>query len=747
MMSHNRRTPASRRGLLAAVLLLAVALPVRAEDKKPDSSLGLIPADAAFYSAMLRNREQIDAVANSKTWARITELPFYQMAVQQFKKQYEEGNDPYLAAFRQWLAQEENQDLVQMLKDAVSTEIFCYAAGNWVDFVDLVQQMYGGNSYGPFRQWLKDPQLKNQKAMQNASVRELLRALARNPNKIKVPDFVVGFKIKNAKKAKAQIDRLETLLQALAGFQPMLQDRVKRVKVGDSSFLTMSFDGNMIPWDEIDWKDVEEAAGEFDGVRKNLKKLKLTISLGVRDDFLLFSIGSTTDGIKQLGGEGPRLTSRPELKPLVRAANKRLTGISYSSKALAAISQTKAEDIDKLATMAEQALDAAGIPENKRKAIVKDVSGLARDLKKELTAPGASLSFSYLSKRGYEGFDYHYGEFPDRDSSKALTLLDHVGGDPILAVVGRSRGTLERYQTVSKWIKVAYGHAEPLILEKLSDQEKQKYEEATKQIFPLLKRCDAITGKMLLPSLADDQAGFVLDAKWKSKQWHPAMPAGDKPLPMPELALLVGVSDRALLEKAMKSYGKLIEEALELVKQNAPPDSQPPFTKLPEPEVKEVTAGKLYQWRLPKEAQLDPRVALSAGLSEKVGVVSLSAGHAERLLKAKPLKVEGGPLADTKRALTEASYFNWPAFIDMLSPWVMFALEQAPLDKALPGVSAAGGEEKPDKKGGQNKQRAEIIRHVRVVLDALKAIRISTSATYIEEGALITHSELVIRDE
>jgi hypothetical protein len=740
MMSHHVRTPASnKRPLLAAALLLVVALPVRAEDKKPDSSLGLIPADAAYYSAMLRNREQFDAVAKSKTWERITKLPYYHMGMLLLKQQYE--NSENFAPFRQWLEQEENRDLVEMLKDAVATEIFCYGAGNWVDFVDLVQQMYNGMNYGPLMQLLKDPQNKDQKAIQHAPWRAVLRALARNPNKIKVPDFIIGFKIKDAKKAEAQIKRLDPLLQGLAAFQPMFQDSVKRVKVGESSFLTLSFDGSMIPWDEINWKDLEEAAGEFDGVRKNLKKLKLTISLGVRDDFVLFAIGSTTDGIKQLGGEGPRLTSRPELKPLVRVANKRLTSISYSSKALAAKSRMSAEDIDKLATTAEQALDAAGVPENKRKAIMKDVRGLAGDLKKELAAPGASLSFSYLSDRGYEGFDYQYGDFPDRDSSKRLTLLDHVGGDPILAVVGRSKGTLERYQTFSKWIKIAYGHAEPLILEKLKEQEKQKYEEVGKMVFPLLKRFHEISGQMLLPSLEDGQAGFVLDGKWKSKQWHPAMPASDKELPMLELALLVGVSDRALLEKAMKSYGKLIEDVLELVKKNAPPDSQPPFTKLPEPEVKTVMAGNLYLWQLPKEAQLDPRVALTAGLSEKVGVVALSAGHAERLLAAKPLKVEGGPLADTKRPLTGASYFNWPAFIDTLSPWVMFAIEQTPLEKALPG----GGEIK-DKEDGQ-KKRAEIIRHVRVVLDALKAIRVSTSATYLEDGALITHSEVVIRDE
>jgi hypothetical protein len=741
-MSHHESKQASRRWLLlAAALVSSVALPqtVWAEDKKPDSSLGLTPADAAFYSAMLRNREQVDAIANSKTWARITKLPYYQMGMTLLKQQYESDN---FAPIRQWIGQDENRDLVEMLTDAVSTEIFCYGGGNWVDFLDLAQQVSNSSTYGPFKQWLKDPQVKDQKGMQYASTREMLRVLARNPKKIKVPDLVVGFKIKDAKKAEAQIQRLETLLEALAGFQPLLQGRSKRVKVGDSSFLTLSFDGEMVPWNEIDWKEIEEAADEFEGVRKSLKKLKLTISLGVRHGFLLFALGSETEGVAQLGADGPRLTSREELKPLLKAAGKQLTGISYSSKALAAVSQTKGEDIDKMATMAGHALEVAGIPEDQRKKIVKDVSGLASELKKNLTAPGGSMSFSYLTQRGYEGYDYQYGEFPDHDASQSLTLLNHLGGDPILAVVGRSKGTLQRYRTLSKWIKTAYGDAEPIILERIGEQAKQKYEEVSKLILPLLKRWDEITSTMLLPSLADEQAGFVLDAKWKSKQWHPALPTGGKELPMPELAFLVGVSDRAVLEKAMKSYGKLIDDALALVKEHAPPDSQPPFTKIPEPEVKDVMGGRTYLWRLPQVAQLDRRVALTAGLTEKVGLFALSAEHAGRLLASKPLKVEGGPLSDTKRPLAGASYFNWPGFIDAVSPWVLFAVEQAHLEKALPA-----SEEKKDDADAQKKQHEEIMRHVRTILDALKAIRTSSSATYLENGALITHSEVVIRDE
>ena len=245
---------------------------------------------------------------------------------------------------------------------------------------------------------------------------------------------------------------------------------------------------------------------------------------------------------------------------------------------------------------------------------------------------------------------------------------------------------------------------------------------------------DEATDKLLLPALADGQAGFVLDAKWTSKRWAKGMPETAAAMPMPEVGILVGVSDAEWLEKAMKLYRKIVEDALAKAKELAPPGEVPPI-KVPDPEVKTVDAGKLYLFRLPAEWKLDPQVVPTAGLSARVGVLALSAEHAERLLAGKPLKIEGGPLADAKRPLAGAVDFNCPAFVDAISPWVVFGLEQAHVEKLLPGA------------GDEKQAREEVFKQVRTVLDVLKVFRISTSASYVEEGVLITHSEMVIRDE
>ena len=85
-------------------------------------------------------------------------------------------------------------------------------------------------------------------------------------------------------------------------------------------YLTFSLDGSMIPWDEAsldEFREFEATKGDVDKVVARLKEMTLVIAVGLRGDYLLVSIGSSTDVLARLG-QGKHLAERPELAPLAK---------------------------------------------------------------------------------------------------------------------------------------------------------------------------------------------------------------------------------------------------------------------------------------------------------------------------------------------------------------------------------------------------------------------------------------------
>jgi hypothetical protein len=711
--------------LAAALVLTLLGSQARAQADKASSSLDLIPADAGFYSSMLRNKEQVEIVARSRAWAELWQMPAVQMGWKMLQDQYQGGQ---LAPLQAFLSQAENRELLDLLADAASHDIFIYGGSNWIQFIQLAGILQSASRFGPILGMIEkggpapDPQLQ---------ARMVLRAAAAHPELIVIPDFILGFKLTDKTKAEHQIQRLEAIALTLADQHPLTKGRVKSTKVGADSFLTFALDGSMIPWEHVPIKDIEEKEGEFDGVVKKLKELKLALSIGVRDDFLLVALGSAPEVAAQLGAKGKRLLDSPELKPLAAATSKPLTSIGYVSASLRGASGISEQDVDSFLQLARQALNKADIPDDKRKQIVKDLEGLAKEMVKNTPEVGPEVAFSYMTDRGAESFIYDYTKDESLDGSKPLTLLNHLGGRPIGAAVFRHKSSPEDYRNGIKWLKTLYGHVEDAALEKLDKEQRAQYEKISKEVFPLLRRLDEITGTMLLPSLADGQSGIVLDAKWSSKQWHSHLPATPKPMPLPEFALLLGVSDADLLVKALHSYRELINDALAKAKEMAPPGSNVPDIQVPAAEKSQGKGGQLYSYAPPAEWGLDSQVRLTAGISAKVFAVSLSQAMTERLLQAQPLRTAGGPLSDPNKPLAAAGIFNWPALVDAATPWIELALSAAPLPEegAPPGLG-----------------REDVIKQVRTVLRVLKVWRGYSSAVYIEGGAVVTHGETVIRD-
>jgi hypothetical protein len=217
----------------------------------------------------------------------------------------------------------------------------------------------------------------------------------------------------------------------------------------------------------------------------------------------------------------------------------------------------------------------------------------------------------------------------------------------------------------------------------------------------------------------------VLDAKLTSKQWLPLMPNSARPLPLLEPAFVCGVSNAALLEKALGEYRQLVNK---LIADAANAFGQQVDFEIPPAKTRKLKGATLYYYALPAEIGFDERLAPNAGIGEKVAVFSLSPAMTERLLTPAPLKA-GGLLAKTDRPMTSATYVNWEGLMKVVGTWVEYGLD----------VGLAGSDTPKER-------QQSIIKQVRTVVEVLSCFRRYTSYTTVEGTATVTHTQSVLRD-
>ncbi len=698
-------------GFLHAQALLAQELDKQAE------SLKFVPANVFSYSAMLRNAEQFDAVAKSKAWAKLNELPLAKMGWQHLSQQL---TGP-LAPVKQWYSQPENKKLVDLLKDMVSDEIFCITGKNTSILLSLAAGVGSDLQLAPYQALLQGRNPNDAQAPQQY-LKFALRSLAERADSIVAPELLMGFRLRDKEAGRAQLQRLEALGQLTAANAPLLKGRFQKTQINGGDFLTLRLDGQMIPWDQVPLADLEENPGEYDKLVKRLKNLKLTISLGIRDNFLLLAIAESTGIVEKLG-QGKLLAARPEFQRLAKFADRKVTDIGYSSKALQAL-HSGGYDMEEMARKFLDVLKKTGKLQPEQEAKLRnDFKKFQRDVKGSLAKPGSAASVGFLTERGAESYSFDWSQHPDLDGTKPLTLLEHVGKAPLLFSISRSKYAPENYARVVKWIKVAHGYFEEFFLPTLDDTARDLYKQAMTQFQPLFSRLDKATGEMILPALADGQSAIVLDAKLKSKQWHTMLPQTEKALPILEPALVFGVKDAALLRKGLEEYRQTANKAIEAIGQILPIGAFIDQIKIQEPERTKVKEGALYSYSIPGILGLDSQLKPTGGLSAHVATLALSHEHALRILKKSTLKVDSPLLADPRKPLTGAVHFDWQGVVHAATPWLEVV------------VGNAGGGEGPN-----------WMEHMKVLAQIATVVRSFTSVSYFEDGTLVTRAETVIRD-
>jgi len=698
-------------------------------------SLRKVPADAAFYSASLRMKEQWDTFLGSKAYGKLMEIPIVQFAKMQIQFQWQQSDEPPVAKVREYLQSPAGQDGLAVLGEMFSDEIFAYSGAEIAESLKLFMELNSLRRTAPLQ---KGSEEKDKKEV---IIDRVLETLDQHSDTFKVPTMVLGFRIKDQARAKRELDEVHSLLRNLLDDKvPDLAAHLQREQVAGHEFLTLRLDGAMIPWEKAREAADDLNDEQFEKLKGFIMKHKLTVALGVADEFVLLSIGESTDHLEKMG-QGPVLAEQPAIKRLEQHSKERVASLQYASKALAQNLGSANQTIEDLAAAAEQGLEQAKVSEEHRKEIVADIRRL--NLARYMPEPGEAAGIGFLTSRGYEAFKYSESKRPMMDSSKPLTILSHAGGNPMVLVASRSKQNIQDYEQCIAWLKQTAKHVEKIAEEKTEPDDWNKYQKYRSRIVALLERLDQANREHLYPALADGQGAFILDLSATSKQWFNKMPESPKPLPMLELAFAATVSDAERLRQGVKTYIEVAREAYELIKEINPREM--PELKLPKANVAELPGGgKLYSHALPKNWHVDPQVAVNAGLTDKLVAVSTMPKTTERLLSETTPDFDTSLKLDRPAALVVHVQFS--KLVDAARPWLDYAADVATGKLKL--HKDEDGEDAEQRQAAEQKTMmlAMVFPQIHQFLDLASVLRSATSITYEDNGVWVTHSETHIQD-
>ena len=626
----------------------------------------------------------------------------------------------------EFLGKPENADLVATIHDIWKHEMFVYGGEDFTRFMKFLSEL--NNSMNGL-----DAALKNLKASMGGGnsgaeqAKNVLKAIENSAN-LTFPDLVIGFRMEKADAAKSQVKRLEEHLQQHMSRQPMLKDRIKSFSADGATGFTVELDGSLVPWAKV-VKELEKLDIEKDEVKaalEKLKALKFALAVVVKGDYILISTGGNTQQLSKFGA-GTALATREEFAPIKKAGQNRLTSVSYASLKLMSSVTTTPEDVRHIFKELNEALGESPLSEGLKSKIGKDLDEMGKEAAAAVPSPGAYMGFEFLTSRGTEGYSYFFG--PGSKDTKPLTVIDQVGGNPLVMIAGRCGDIAAHYKNTVKWLTVFYGHAMEAA-EELAPGQAGMVKGPIETAMPFLKKFDELTGTMLFPAVSNGEAAFVLDAKWKSSKWMPMLDQNNSSLPLPEVGLVHSVNDSNMFINALKGYRNLVNEILAMARDFA---HQSMKTACPPPRRRSCHPARCISGLCLTKVRTS-RFNRTSRVSEKFVVATLSEGHSERLLKSTPLAADLKRLAGD-HAIQSAATVDFQGIVASARLWILKMALPAALAEMRDGDGAPPG-----------LRKADIPPQVGTILDVMSSLKHFAAVTYRDGNATVTHYETVLED-
>lgn len=603
---------------LAVAIALFVPRLLPAAEEPSRSGLEIVPADAAFFASWSRQGEQFEILRQSRAFTQFMEIPRVREALGPLILGEFDLDNPKHVTMKQWLS----QPFVQAGIDALSHEVFVYGDANFTEVINHYRDTAWASNEDRLEA-LAAGKMGHYAGLAADAV--FIRELPR----LNLPGLAFGFKVHDSMRARVQLMLLDGLIHiAMAGkdVSPVVRKQYGRETIQGQQFLTFTITGSMV-LDSFELERPPKVQPEtLAAFIKAFRKLKMVLAVGMLDDYVILSVGGSTEHLHRLGQETP-LADHPDLARIAELADKRCTSMRYVASDYRTAMNTFAGGQDDLDDLFEQSLADGVVLSDETRAKAESTLKTFREEKKrqqEREPRAASLAFTYMTDTGYEGFSFDESG-PGSQPASSMSVLLHTGADPIGVFAQRHWiDTLEDYDRFSNQVAKILGQ-----LEKWLRVEKEEELYARDQFRILVVQFDTIMRQQVVPALAGGQAALVISATDRSRQWHTEIPVAEKPLPLPELALVVETEDPlALLEGIDEAY-QVLKAAIRLVSDTV--KEIPPL----DPQIEDTAMGRLYflpMW--PELTRIDPDLlAPTAGLSDRWLVVTLRPKTATMLLR------------------------------------------------------------------------------------------------------------------
>jgi len=543
----------------------------------------------------------------------------------------------------------------------------------------------------------------------------VVAAVLENEKALRFPPLMAGFRLSRPEEARSY---LESALQGLEGKLPLAREKIK-----DHENYVLRVSGKMLPPPAREemargFRSEGVPDGDIERFEAYFDSLTLVITAGLRNDYLILSIGPDTKHLEALG-DGPSLAASPAISPVLRRLKKGLASLVYLDPRLNPNSKLDAGETAKEARGLLESLPRDKLPEGIAAKVERDLRALIEDVNRFLPDPAPLVMASFLEK-GVETFTFQARGTSSVDSGKPLSIAARAGASPAAASASRPRPRLEEYRSLARWLKTAYAYFDEYVVPAIPENERGDFEKFRKLFLPAIAELHEITETLLLPAIDGGEQLLVLDTDGSLGLWPPDGRKLERPLRHPRPALAIEVKDPEKLRTACSRY----RDAVNRFTAQASKELGANKFQLPPPVTRPHAGGTLYTYPMPTpRPELEPH----AVLTEKYLVLSLFPAQSQAMLEGKWEPPTGTvPLTAPSGRIVRAD----------LERWTRLLVEDL-------GVVAA----ELAKDGEIPADQVPMIQlHLDGLGDALRALRTYSARTYEDAGVEVHHSWLEIRD-